>query len=134
MFPFKETFIIFMKLNKNDLKAKFEVSFLEEARDFLDGLGEKERKKIIYNIDKAKVMNDPELFKKLTDIVWEFRTLYRNTKYRLLAFWDKENNKNTLVIVTHGLIKKKSKVPQTDIDKTEDKSKIYFKQKNKKTK
>jgi len=123
-----------MKLNKNDLKAKFEVSFLEEARDFLDGLGEKERKKIIYNIDKAKVMNDPELFKKLTDIVWEFRTLYRNTKYRLLAFWDKENNKNTLVIVTHGLIKKKSKVPQTDIDKTEDISKIYFKQKNKKTK
>ena len=94
-----------MKLNKNDLKAKFEVSFLEEARDFLDGLGEKERKKIIYNIDKAKVMNDPELFKKLTDIVWEFRTLYRNTKYRLLAFWDKENNKWKAQIRTNGKVK-----------------------------
>ena len=41
-----------------------------------------------------------ELFKKLENSeIWEFRTLYNKTAYRLFAFWDKE--KETLVIATH---------------------------------
>ena len=52
-------------------------------------------------------MIDPELFKKLDDTdIWEFRTFYNKVKYRLLAFWDKDNGTNTLVIATHVFIKK----------------------------
>jgi hypothetical protein len=47
--------------------GKFKVQFLEEAKVFLDNLEEKAREKIIYNIRKAQVLNDKELFKKLTD-------------------------------------------------------------------
>lgn len=55
------------------MKQKFEVLFMAEAREFLASLDEKTRDKIIFNIDKAKLHNDKELFKKLTDEVWEFK-------------------------------------------------------------
>ena len=60
-------------------------------------------------IRKAQTQHDPELFKKLKDEIWEFRTLFQGLQYRLLAFWDKTNSENTLVISTHGFVKKRSK-------------------------
>ncbi len=39
--------------------------------------------------------------------------------YRLFAFWDKTGNTETVVISTHGLIKKTDKTPQGEIDKAE---------------
>jgi hypothetical protein len=47
----------------------------------------------------------------------------------LLAFWDKEGNEETLIISTHGFIKKRSKVPDTEIQKAEQKRIIYFSEK-----
>lgn len=44
---------------------RFEVIFLTEAREFLLKLDIKSRDKVIFNIDKAKVKTDNELFKKL---------------------------------------------------------------------
>jgi phage-related protein len=99
---------------------------LEEAAEFLELLDEKIRVKIIYNITKARYSNDKELFKKLNDEVWEFRTLYKNTQYRLFAFWDKRISAETLIICTHGIIKKSQKTPQTDLIKTESLRKLYF--------
>lgn len=77
------------------------------------------------------VIIDNELFKKLegTDI-WEFRTLYNGIKYRLLAFWDTEAD--TLVIATHGFIKKSQKTPAKEIAKAEAMRKDYFNEKKKK--
>ncbi len=43
---------------------KFDVIFLTEAREFLFLLDEKSRDKVIFNIDKAKVKWDNDLFKK----------------------------------------------------------------------
>lgn len=111
---------------------KFKVLFLEEAKVFLENLDEKAREKIIYNIRKAQVSNDNELFKKLTDEIWEFRTLFNKTCYRLLAFWDRTDNIDTVVISTHGLIKKTDKTPKGDIVKAETIRKLYLDQKTKK--
>ncbi len=52
----------------------------------------------------------------------------------MLAFWDKTDNKNTLVISTHGFIKKQSKVPQNEISKAETQGKKYFQDNLKNTK
>ncbi len=111
---------------------KFRVEFLEEVKDFLDGLDEKAREKIFYNIWKARSTNDKELFKKLQDEIWEFRTLYRKTYYRLFAFWDKEGKMEAVVISTHGLIKKTDKTPKSEIEKAERLREKYFIEKNKK--
>src|ERR1035437_4959741 len=99
------------------MTQKFSVEFLPEAVEFMDTLDTKAQEKIYYNIRKAQVTNDPQLFKKLTNTIWEFRTLYNKTYYRLFAFWNK--GQNTLVVATHGLIKKTSKTPQADLDKAE---------------
>lgn len=107
---------------------KFRVQFLEEAATFLDSLDEKAREKIIYNIRKAQITNDKEIFKKLTEEIWEFRTLYNKTYYRLFAFWDKTDKINTVVISTHGLIKKTGKTPASDLEKAERLKKLYFNQ------
>lgn len=111
---------------------KFRVQFLEEAKGFLDELGEKARDKIFYNIWKARSTNDKELFKKLQDEIWEFRTKFNKTYYRLFAFWDKTDKTDTVVISTHGLIKKTDKIPKSEIDRAEKLREKYFNDKNKK--
>jgi phage-related protein len=108
---------------------KFKVRFLEEAHEFLENLDEKAREKIYYNIKKAQVTNDKELFKKLNSEIWEFRTLFNKTHYRLFAFWDRTDKIDTVVISTHGLIKKTGKTPQGDIEKAERLKKMYFEHK-----
>jgi phage-related protein len=105
---------------------KFKVQFLEEAKEFLDNLADKPREKIIYNIRKAQITQDKELFKKLNNEIWEFRTLYNKMHYRLFAFWDKIDRIDTIVISTHGLIKKTDKTPSSDIDKAERLRNLYF--------
>ena len=114
------------------MTEKFKVQFLEEAKEFLDNLADKPREKIIYNIHKAQITQDKELFKKLNDEIWEFRTLYNKTHYRLFAFWDKIERIDTIVISTHGLIKKSDKTPSVEITKAERLRNLYFNQKNQK--
>jgi phage-related protein len=105
---------------------RFNPIFLEEADEFLDELDVKIKTKILFNIGKAQQLNDPKLFKKLTTEIWEFRTKYENLQYRLFAFWDKRDRQDTLVICTHGMIKKTDKVPPKDIEKAERVRKYYF--------
>ena len=105
---------------------KFKTLFLDDALEFLELLDEKTSDKIIYNIDKAEQGNDPKLFKKLTDNIWEFRTKYGNLQYRLLAFWDKRDKEEILVISAHGIVKKTDKVPPKEIAKAENLMKQYF--------
>ncbi|MFL0685450.1 MAG: type II toxin-antitoxin system RelE/ParE family toxin [Algoriphagus aquaeductus] len=95
----------------------FETKFLEEAEQFIAQLDPKTIKKIFYNIDLAEHTNDPKLFKKLQNDIWEFRTKFGGLQIRLLAFWDKTEKKETLVIATHGFIKKVDKVPGQEIDR-----------------
>ena len=111
------------------MKKRFEVILLDDVRDFLQNLEEKHHEKILYNIRKAQVKNNPELLKKLTDDIWEFRTLYEGLQYRLLAFWDKTSTAETLVISTHGFIKKQSKISNQEIQKALQSRAQYFKDK-----
>src|SRR6218665_2729630 len=97
---------------------QFDVILLDEAREFLLLLDEKSRDKIIFNIDKSMTKMDNELFKKLKGEIWEFRTLYNKTHYRIFSFWDKEDKK-TLVLATHGIIKKTDKTTEKEIEKAD---------------
>jgi phage-related protein len=109
----------------------FETKFLEEANEFISTLDSKTIKKIFYTIDLAEQTNDPRLFKKLQKDIWEFRTKYAGIQIRLLAFWDKTDNKETLVLATHGFIKKVDKVPSNEIDRAVRLRDKYFNTKQK---
>lgn len=111
------------------MKEKFNVNLLPEAVEFIDALEEKTREKIYFNIKKAQHYNDNEIFKKLNDTIWEFRTLYNKKAYRLFAFWDKDSKDDTLVIGTHCILKKTDKTPPKEIERSEAIRKEYLTQK-----
>jgi phage-related protein len=108
----------------------FNTLFLEDADEFIATLDVKTIRKVLYNIDLSEQTNDPKLFKKLSNEIWEFRTKYNGLQIRLLAFWDKQNNQETLVIATHGFIKKVDKVPSAEIDRAVKIKRKYFENKN----
>ena len=110
----------------------FETRFLEQADKFISELDVKAVRKVFYNIDLAEQTNDPRLFKKLKSDIWEFRTLYAGLQIRLLAFWDKTNGKEILVMATHGFIKKVDKVPANEIERAVKIREKYFDNKFKK--
>ena len=116
-----------------EIQPKFKVILHREAQDFLISLDEKTRKKIIQTFDRASLLLDPETFKKLANTdIWEFRTYFNKQRYRVLAFWDKTQPVDTLVIATHGFIKKTQKTPQKEIDKAISIRELYFKNKQNK--
>jgi phage-related protein len=110
----------------------FETRFLEEADKFIAELDAKTVRKVFYNIDLAEQTNDPRLFKKLQNDIWEFRTKYAGLQIRLLAFWDKTDGQDTLVFATHGFIKKVDKVPSREIERAVKIRDRYFENKSKK--
>ena len=107
-------------------KYKFKVVLMDEALTFVRSLPLKVQQKITYNFKKTELgVMDKELFKKLENSeIWEFRTLFNGNCYRLFSFWDTETE--TLVIATHGIIKKSQKTPPKEITKAEEIRKKYF--------
>ena len=100
-------------------EEKFDVEIEKDVVDELAKLPLKHRMKILYNIRKASFLNDPILFKKLDDEIWEFRTLYASCHYRLLAVWDESKEKSTVHILTF-FIKKSKKTPLNQIEKAQE--------------
>lgn len=111
----------------NDIdKPLFKLVTLQEAEDFINSLAPAVVRKMFYNIDKVVGgVKDQELFKKLGDTdIWEFRTSWQGMAYRLFAFWDKDGE--TLVVATHGLVKKTQKTPNSEIKRALMIRKEYF--------
>lgn len=104
---------------------------MDEAFEFIHKQTEKVQDKIFYNIRKAQLLNDPRLFKKLNQNIWEFRTKYAGLQFRILSFWDKSENKVTLVCGTHGFVKKVDKISPKEIEKAEKIRKYYLQSKKK---
>ena len=105
---------------------KLRVVLMDEALTFVRSLPLKVQQKITYNFKKTELgVMDKELFKKLENSeIWEFRTLFNGNCYRLFSFWDTETE--TLVIATHGIVKKSQKTPSKEIIKAEEIRKKYF--------
>lgn len=101
-------------------RYKIQVVLLDEALTFVRSLPLKVQQKITYNYKKIEHgIVDKELFKKLENSeIWEFRTLFNGNCYRLFSFWDTETG--TLIVATHGIVKKTQKTPQKEIAKAEE--------------
>ena len=68
---------------------------------------------------------------KNTDGIYEFRQRDHQKFHRIFAFWDSEE-KETLIVATHGIDKKTNKTPPKEIKKAEQLKKKYFETKNNK--
>ena len=107
-------------------RYKIQVVLLDEALTFVRSLPLKVQQKITYNYKKIEHgIVDKELFKILENSeIWEFRTLFNGNCYRLFSFWDTETG--TLIVATHGIVKKTQKTPQKEIAKAEEIRQQYF--------
>lgn len=107
-------------------RYKIQVVLLDEALTFVRSLPLKVQQKITYNYKKIEHgIVDKELFKKLENSeIWEFRTLFNGNCYRLFSFWDTETG--TLIVATHGIVKKTQKTPPKEIAKAEEIRQQYF--------
>jgi len=105
---------------------RFDILLLEEVDEFLESLDEKTRVKVLSNLWKARIIKDSELFKKLTEEIWEFRTHYMGNQIRLLAFMDKNSKQPKVIVCTHGFVKKDWKVPKQELEKALKIMKTYY--------
>ena len=106
------------------MRKNFDVLISDEAKSFIKSLDLKVQKKVAYNIQKSREINDPKLLKKLTDEIWEFRTNYDKQQIRLLGFWDPKQK--AMIICSHGFIKKTQKTPKNEIKKAMNFRKKYL--------
>jgi phage-related protein len=97
------------------MEKPIEVIFLKQAEEF-------------QAIRKTKKRLFGQWFTKLksSDGIFEFRVDDSGKFYRLFAFWDREGEEETLVVATHGLIKKTNKTPPAEIRKAEQIKREYF--------
>lgn len=107
------------------MKQNFDVMFLDEAKEFVLNLPDSIKKKVAYNIQRSREVNNPKLLKKIDENIWEFRTRSQNKQIRLLAFWDP--TRKAFIVCTHGFIKKSQKTPKSEIEKAEKYRKEYLK-------
>ena len=106
------------------LEKRFDVLFLNEAREFIKSLTKEEKIELLADIQTATMLINTTLFKKLNKDIWEFRSKYNGRQFRMLAFWDK--TQKAIVIATHGFIKKTQKTPQHEIARAEQIMKKYY--------
>lgn len=97
------------------------------ARDFLDSLSGKAAQKATWVL---RLLEDMEIvpssyFKKLvgTQEIWECRIQFGSNAYRILCFF----MENSVVVLTHGFVKKSQKTPKAEIKKAEAYRKDFLK-------
>ncbi len=89
------------------------------VRGFLDELSAKTAQKVTWVLRLLEELDSipAAYFKKLTgsEEIWECRIQFGSNAYRLFCFF----MKGEVVVLTHGLIKKTQKTPQSEIEKAE---------------
>jgi phage-related protein len=102
------------------------------VQDFLDSLHGKAAQKVAWVLS---LLEDLEVvpstyFKKLvgSEEIWECRIQLASNAYRIFCFFEE----NSVVILTHGFVKKTQKTPQQEIERAEAYRRDYLKRRLKK--
>jgi phage-related protein len=88
-------------------------------QDFLDALPGKIAQKVTWVLNLLEDLDvvPSTYFKKLvgTEEIWECRIQFGSNAYRIFCFFVD----NSVVVLTHGFIKKSQKTPKSEIEKAE---------------
>ena len=89
------------------------------VQEFLDSLPGKSAQKVTWVLNLIEDLDvvSSAYFKKLigTEEIWECRIQFGSNAYRIFCFF----NGHSVVVLTHGLIKKTRKTPQREIERAE---------------
>lgn len=102
------------------------------VREFLDSLPGKAARKMTWVLSLIEELDivPSTYFKKLVsaDDIWECRMQLGSNAYRIFSFLDS----HSVVVLTHGIIKKTQKTPQKEIDRAEACKRDYLQRRLKK--
>ena len=102
------------------------------VQDFLDSLPGKVAQKVAWVLSLLEDLQvvPSTYFKKLvgTEEIWECRIQFASNAYRIFCFFEG----NSVVILTHGFVKKTQKTPNQEIEKAEAYRRDYLKRRLKK--
>ncbi|MCX5816996.1 MAG: type II toxin-antitoxin system RelE/ParE family toxin [Proteobacteria bacterium] len=100
-------------------------------KEFLDSLPVKAAQKVtwVLNLLEDLVIVPSSYFKKLvgTEEIWECRIQSGSNTYRIFCFFIG----NSVVVLTHGLVKKSQKTPKQEIEKAQGYRKDFLKRRMK---
>lgn len=89
------------------------------VQDFLDSLPGKAAQKVTWVLKLVEELDiiPSSYFKKLegTEEIWECRIVFGSNSYRVFCFFVD----NSLVVLTHGFMKKSQKTPRPEIERAE---------------
>jgi phage-related protein len=101
------------------------------VQEFLDSLSGKVAQKVtwVLNLIEDLDVAPSTYFKKLvsTEEIWECRIRFGSNAYRIFCFFDG----NSVVVLTHGMIKKTQKTPQREIERAEAYRRDYLQRRTK---
>ena len=93
---------------------------------YLDSLSDRVAQKITWVLNLIEDLDfvPKQYYKKLkgTDDIWECRIRTGSNQHRILGFM----SKNNFIVLTHGFVKKSSKVPEKEIKKAENYKKDFI--------
>jgi len=97
----------------------------------LDGLNGKQAQKVAWILKLVEELDTVpvQYFKKLinTDDIWEVRVQFGGDIFRLLGFFDEDED--MLVVLTNGFAKKTQKIPPQEIKLAEQRKQDYLSRK-----
>jgi phage-related protein len=101
------------------------------VEDFFDSLSGKVAQKVAWVLSLVEDLDvvPSTYFKKLvnTEEIWECRIQLGSNAYRIFCFF----NGNSVVVLTHGLIKKTQKTPRREIERAEAYRRDYLQRRTK---
>lgn len=99
--------------------------------EFLDDLNGKQAQKVVWVLKLVEELDvvPGQYFKKLisTDDIWEVRVQFGGDIFRLLGFFDEDEE--SLVVLTNGFAKKTQKTPPQEIKLAEQRKQDYLSRK-----
>lgn len=100
-------------------------------KDFLDSLPGKVAQKVTWVLSLLEELDivPASYFKKLvgSEGIWECRIQFGSDAYRIFCFFEG----NSVVVLTHGLVKKTRKTPKNEIERAEAYRREYLKRRGK---
>jgi phage-related protein len=100
-------------------------------KEFLDSLPAKAAKKVTWVLNLLEDLDivPSSYFKKLVNAeeIWECRIQFGSNTYRIFCFFIG----NSVVVLTHGLVKKSQKTPKQEIEKAQTYRKDFLKRRMK---
>jgi len=102
------------------------VQLLDEATNYFDEINDRVKAKFFKSFEKVETGLKGDWFKHLEDGIWEFKERDSQKFYRIFAFWDSTQEKQTLIVGTHGYNKKSNKTPRKEINKAKQLRAKYY--------